>query len=133
MKFSLENTRSIQIHSYQPGALSIKLAAGNTGQPRQLEVYRHSLILSAMDSLTDWPVSSADELELHHFELAWQSRPAIVLYGSGQKLVFPAPEIRQEFALRGIGFEAMNTSAACRTYNVLAAEGREVMACLIID
>lgn len=95
--------------------------------------YRSSLILSNAESVEDWPVIQANKLELHHFELAWQTRPEIVLFGSGQRMMFPAHAIRQEFAIKGIGFEAMDTSAACRTYNVLMSEGRDVMALLIID
>lgn len=133
MKFILENTRGVHIHGYQPGELTLKLPTGNTANPHQLMTYHSSLILTNAESVEDWAVSHADELTTQHFELAWQARPEIVLFGSGRRMKFPAHEISQEFALKGIGFEAMDTSAACRTYNVLMSEGRDVMALLIID
>jgi len=133
MKFTLENARGIHIHGYQPGELTLKHPSGDVTHPYQLITYRSSLIISNAESVEDWAVTHASELKSHHFELAWQTRPEIVLFGSGRKLMFPAHEIRQEFAIKGIGFEAMDTPAASRTYNVLMAEGRDVMALLIID
>lgn len=133
MKFTLENTRGIHIHSYQPGELILKLPTDDVSQPHRRISYHSSLILSNPDSVDEWAIRHVNELALHHFQLAWQNKPEIVLFGSGQRMAFPAHEIRQEFANKGIGFEAMDTSAACRTYNVLLAEGRDVMAWLIID
>ncbi|MEM9360380.1 MAG: MTH938/NDUFAF3 family protein, partial [Pseudomonadota bacterium] len=57
--------------------------------------------------------------------------PEFLLLGTGRKQHFPTPELRAAFAEAGIGLEAMNTGAACRTYNVLLAEGRPVAAALI--
>ncbi len=133
MKFTLENTRGIQIHGYRPGEVTLKLAVEDDTLPRQLITYRSSLILTNTANVEDWPVSHARELASHHFEPVWQASPGIVLLGTGQQLIFPDHKIRQEFASNGIGFEAMDTPAACRTYNVLVAEGRDVMALLIID
>lgn len=55
-------------------------------------------------------------------------RPELVLFGSGLKLRFPKPEWLQALVRAGIGLETMDTAAACRTYNVLASEGRQVVA-----
>lgn len=133
MKLTLENARGIQIHGYRPGEITLKLPGGDPAQPRQLATYRSSLILTNVASVEDWVVTHVRELELHHFDLVWQSRPGIVLLGTGRRMIFPEHGIRREFAVNGIGFETMDTPAACRTYNVLASEGRDVMALLIID
>ncbi len=133
MKFTLENTHSVHIHSYKPGELSLKLPVGDTTRSHQLTTYDSSVIISHTGNVENWAVTHVSELTLHHFDIAWQNRPEIVLFGSGQHLAFPAHEIRQEFARKGIGFEAMNTPAACRTYNVLLSEGRDVLAMLIIN
>jgi len=133
MKFTLESTQGILIHSYQAGELTLKVPTDNPARPYEEQRYRSSLILSQSNTVTDWPVNQPGELQSHHFEAVWQAQPGIVLLGTGQRLVFPGMDIRQAFALKGIGFEAMDTSAACRTYNVLAAEGRDVMALLILD
>jgi uncharacterized protein len=55
----------------------------------------------------------------------------VLLVGTGRKQVFPSPETRRLFADAGIGLEAMDTGAACRTYNVLLAEKRAVAAAVI--
>ena len=133
MKFTLENTRGIQIHGYRPGEVTLKLPAEDATQPRQLSTYRSSLILTNTVTVENWAITHVRELELQHFETIWQTRPGLVLLGTGQRLIFPDQKIRREFAVKGIGFEAMDTPAACRTYNVLVAEGRDVMALLIID
>lgn len=133
MKFTLEKTRGIHIHGFQTGELTLKLPNTDINQAHLLMTYHSSLIITNTDTVEDWAMTQVSELELQHFELAWQTRPEIVLFGSGQKLMFPSYEIRQAFVTKGIGFEAMDTAAACRTYNVLKAEGRDVMALLIID
>lgn len=134
MKFTLEDARGILVHACRSGEVILRLPAEDSGtEERSLASYRSSFILSKSDQLVDWPVSHAGELALHHFESVWQLQPEIVLLGSGQRLIFPAAAIRQRFASEGIGFEAMDTAAACRTFNVLIAEGRDVMAMLIVE
>lgn len=133
MKFTLESAHGIQIHGYRPGEVTLRLPAEDAAHPLRLVTYTSSLILSNTESVTDWSVAHISELALHHFEPAWRNKPEIVLLGSGRQLVFPDNEIRYRFAIEGIGFETMDTAAACRTYNVLLSEGRDVMALLIID
>ena len=133
MKFTLDTARGILIHAYQAGEVILKAPSDDPANPYQKLSYRSSIILYDTETVEEWPVNQLSELESHHFETVWQARPDIVLLGSGQTLRFPSMEIRQLFADRGIGFEIMDTPAACRTYNVLAAEGRNVMALLIID
>jgi uncharacterized protein len=78
------------------------------------------------------PAAVAD-LTSSHFEVLLGLRPEIVLLGTGDSLRFPAPDLSQCLAVAGIGLESMSTSAACRTYNILAAEGRRVLAAVLID
>ena len=58
---------------------------------------------------------------------------AFLLLGTGAIQIFPDPAIRAAFAAAGVGIEAMDTGAACRTYNILAAEGRHVVAALLVE
>lgn len=77
----------------------------------------------------------------HHFEALstsdfspWANSGAeLILFGSGQKLRFAKPQWLQDLILCGIGVETMDTAAACRTYNILASEGRMVIALLLIE
>ena len=73
------------------------------------------------------------DLTHSHFEFLLGLKPEIVLLGTGDALRFPAPELSRCLAAAGIGLESMSTSAACRTYNILAAEGRRVLAAVLID
>lgn len=66
------------------------------------------------------------------FEALLEFGPELVLYGSGARLRFPPPAVLGLFHGHGIGFETMDTFAACRTYNVLCMEGRRVLAALLI-
>jgi uncharacterized protein len=58
-------------------------------------------------------------------------KPEIVLIGTGSKQIFLPPELMMFFYSRNTGFEVMTTDAACRTFNVLASEGRKVVAALL--
>jgi uncharacterized protein len=59
--------------------------------------------------------------------------PELIFFGSGARLRFPKPAILKALMARRIGFETMDTPAACRTYNVLLAEGRAVVAALLFE
>ena len=96
-------------------------------------LYRESLVLSADRLVSDWPVRSVAELGEEHLEAVLEMEPEVVLLGTGRKQAFPAPRLLRAFFERGIGFEAMTTEAACRTFNVLVSEGRTAVAALIID
>ena len=132
MKFTLETTQGILIHAYQPGEVTLKLPSGDPTKPHSTKTYSSSLVLGQGDTPEDWPVSQIEELALNHFDSVWCEKPDIVLLGTGERLVFPDKEIRQRFGLEGIGFEVMDTAAACRTYNVLVSEGRSIMSFLIL-
>ncbi len=72
-----------------------------------------------------------EALEVAHFEWLRQQQVEIVLLGTGPKLRFPHPSLTRPLIEAGIGLEVMDNGAACRTYNLLASEGREVMAVIL--
>lgn len=116
-----KNTSQFIIRRYEPGSLVIN---ENT--------YTKSVIVSSSQFIEDWPPQDFRSLALHHFEKILQATPRILLLGTGEKLCYPPTDFLQPFYDKGIGVEVMNTSAACRTFNVLVAEGRNVMAALLI-
>ena len=95
-------------------------------------VIRRSVILSPKQIIFDWPVSSISNLSIEDLAPALKLEPEIVLLGTGMRLAFPAGEIQAGILSRGVGFEVMDTAAACRTFNILLAEDRSVVAALIV-
>jgi uncharacterized protein len=80
-----------------------------------------------------WPVARFEELTPEHFEAVIALSPELVIFGSGMRLRFPLPGLLRGLIERRIGVETMDTAAACRTYNVLASEGRSVVAALLLE
>ena len=122
MKFTLDHPATPHVvRAYAPGLIRI-------GERE----FARSIIVSARTLIDDWRPQSAADLTAADFEPALALRPEVLLLGSGARQVFPAPELLAQLYAARIGFEIMDTGAACRTYNVLVAEGREVAAALII-
>ena len=94
-------------------------------------IVRHGIIISANGTVTPWPPVVPDDLEEGHLRQIIAYEPEVALLGTGVGQAFPAPELLRPFAESGLGVEVMDTAAACRTFNVLAAEGREVVAGLL--
>jgi uncharacterized protein len=93
--------------------------------------YRQSLILSAQQLITDWAATSIENLSEPLLEPIFELTPDIVLLGTGARQQFLSAELMAVFFRRGIGAEVMATDAACRTFNVLVSEGRQVVAALM--
>jgi uncharacterized protein len=124
MKIQIERGASYRVHAYE--AASVTVARGE-----QLQTLTTPALLQPDAPPLDWAVA-ADTPSLAAFEALLEHVPELVLYGSGTRLRFPGAAVMGMFYARGIGFEAMDTFAACRTYNVLALEGRRVLAALLI-
>ena len=97
------------------------------------ESYAHSILVAHVGPVQAWPVASIDELQEAHFADIVAAAPEVVIFGSGPRLRFPHPSLLRSLIAARIGVETMDTTAACRTFNVLAAEGRRVLAALLIE
>jgi len=95
-------------------------------------VYTQSLVLSPNSLIDSWPVNSVSQLETENLECIFELNPDVILLGTGEKQIFPDMHILGHFAQRGFGVEVMNTGALCRTYNILVAEDRQVVAAFIL-
>jgi uncharacterized protein len=82
--------------------------------------------------VVEWDASSFETLTREHFEAFVALRPELVILGTGATLRFPHPKLTSVLAAHAIGFEAMDTKAACRTYNILVAESRQVVAAVLV-
>ena len=94
--------------------------------------YETSLIVMPDGIAQDWKVQNLEALVQANIEALAALKPELVLLGTGDVLRFPDPRLLVTLTHAGIGAEVMDTRAACRTYNILAEEGRNVAAALII-
>ena len=94
--------------------------------------YEHSLVVTPERVIEEWRPQGVDQLDAGHFEFLLGLSPAIVLLGTGATLRFPAPSLSRSLTAARIGFEVMDTGAACRTFNLLTAEGRNVAAAILV-
>ncbi len=93
----------------------------------------HSVIISSKGARLAWPCEHPDELGPAHFQAVCDLGVEMLIFGSGRRLQFPPPQCLQSLMQQGLGIETMDTQAACRTYNILAGEGRHVAAALIVQ
>jgi uncharacterized protein len=122
MKFILDRPATLHVvRAYAPGLLRI-------GERE----FARSVIVSAETLIEDWRPQHIGELSGADLEPVLALRPDVLLLGSGARQVFPPHELLAQLYAARIGFEVMDTGAACRTYNVLVGEGRAVAAALII-
>lgn len=84
------------------------------------------------DTLLPWQVTDFDALSEQHFAALLEHAPEVVIVGTGATQRFFHPRLTATLATAGIGVEIMDTKAACRTYNILLAEGRKVLAALLV-
>jgi len=92
----------------------------------------HSVLIGSRGQRLPWPAEHFEQLGTAHFDLVASQGAEIVIFGSGARLRFPPPVWLASLMARRIGLETMDTAAACRTYNILAAEGRNVLAALLL-
>ncbi|KZC37267.1 MULTISPECIES: Mth938-like domain-containing protein [Rhodanobacter] len=91
-----------------------------------------SFLLAPDRAVENWPVTAADALDASHVEALLALQPELVLLGTGERQAFPAAAFLAGFLRKGIGIEVMDNAAAARTYNLLAGEGRRVIAGFIL-
>ena len=129
MKFNLEHSTGNMIRSYAAGEIHILLGRPQqTGQPEpDMLTVKTSLILTAEQLIEDW-IADSEELSSAHLDRLLATEPEIIVLGTGDRIRFPAPVLLAQCHAAGVGIEVMDTGAACRTYNILAAEGRKVCA-----
>jgi len=95
-------------------------------------VVARSFLLAPDRLVEDWPVFDVSQLDDAAIEAIVALEPEVVLLGTGPRQVFPPASARAALLRRGIGVEVMNNAAACRTYNLLAGEGRRVVAAIML-
>ncbi len=94
--------------------------------------FDRTIVVDAQEVREDWQAANFDALTEAHFAYFLPLRPEVLLLGTGAQQRFPHPRLYRMLTDAGIGVECMDTPAACRTYNILVAEDRKVIAAILI-
>lgn len=122
MKLHLTSGEGLQLFSgYGPGYVSIN------------NVRYDKCVVVTPQKVVEWAVSGFDVLTPADFGFIAELKPEIVIFGTGATQRFPPRELARSLAAIGVGVEVMDSRAACRTYNILASESRNVAAAILID
>lgn len=119
--------------SREEGNVSNAITAHAPGEIRMRDrVFRASLIATREAVIEEWNPAAVEALGIGDFARLLELAPDVVILGTGPRQRMPPPELFADFAARRIGLEVMDTGAACRTYNLLLSEFREVALALIV-
>ena len=121
----------------QPDKSSAPLVRAYSPQWLQIDEQRftQSVIVSSLPDqpVRPWAPQQMQQLQAEHLSALADSGAELVILGTGQRLHFPPGAWLEPFARLRVGLESMDTAAACRTYNILASEGRKVLAALLLE
>ena len=126
MKLQPDRLDVQSILAYGPGWVGL----GNQGVGEKID---YSIVIGSRGEKLAWDCPRFEQLSAAHFARIAELKPELVIFGSGARLRFPPPALLRELMGQRIGLETMDTLAACRTYNILAGEGRHVIAALLIE
>ena len=126
MKLQPDRLDVQSILGYGPGWVGI----ASNGVAEKIE---RSIVIGSGGEKFDWNCERFEHLTEAHFEALAATQPELVVFGSGARLRFAPPGLMRTLMQSRIGVETMDTLAACRTYNILAGEGRRVIAALLIE
>ncbi len=121
----------MKLHLAKLGDTKLFTAYGSDYVSVNDERYTGSIVVSSDRVRTDWNVQNFETLEEAHFAYLAALKPDVLLLGTGGKQQFPHPRLYRALTEAGIGLECMDTPAACRTYNILVAEDRKVVAAIL--
>lgn len=123
----------MKLHSTPTQHYQTVTAYDDTGVEINAVRFSHSLIVLPEVAPAAWPPASFDDLTSGHFAQIDATLPDVVILGTGKRQRFVHPKLTAALAARRVGVECMDNQAACRTYNILMAEGRKVALALIFD
>jgi len=94
--------------------------------------YQQPMIVMPQQLVLDWSAKDFDSLSANDFDEIAMLNPEVVLLGTGAAHQFAHPKLTKPLTDKGLAIECMTTDAACRTYNILMSEGRNVAAALLL-
>jgi uncharacterized protein len=140
MKFSLDHSAGLSVLGYADGQVTVAIperhplrGVVNLEQDEYGRAQiRDSFIITRQQLSCDWPPENIGQLRPEHLQALLGYAPEVILLGTGGRLSFPAAATLAPLHSAGVGVEVMDTAAACRTFNILAGEGREVLAAMFM-
>lgn len=143
MKFVLETGQNILIHGYEVGRISITGLDANHPDVKSglidewdgddhLGIIKKSILIRTNGEMKSWAPQSPSEFNPEHFLHFSEEQPEVILLGTGKQLRFPPQDCLSVLQQQNLGYEVMDTAAACRTFNVLVAEGRDVVLAILM-
>ncbi len=134
MRFQADHSNTPLIKSFDGHTAHISQPAAQAGQDPDISAHSSSFLLSARTGQVQaWPVAQFAALTAEHFEAIAAFAPQVVVFGSGDTLRFAPAALSRSLTQAHIGMETMGNAAACRTFNVLSAEGRDVLLALLLE
>lgn len=121
----------MKLHASGPATYNTITGYGDGWVQVNNQRHQSSLIVMA-ETVRDWDPADFSALSPSSFQILEELKPEIVLLGTGPAQRFPHPGLTARLMKAGIGVEVMDLKAACRTYNILAAEERKVAAALLL-
>lgn len=122
MKFTEHRDSNVYaVKHYEPGAVKIND-----------QLLNDSCYLNQKELVANWDCHQISYLNTEHLDELLTLKPEVILLGTGETQIFPNPQLFAYCSQHGVGLEVMNNLAACRTYNVLTTEDREVVLALIM-
>lgn len=122
MKFQPDRSNAQTISGYGPGWIAV-----------EGEKITHSVLIGSEGLRQSWACSRFEDLTAAHFAQLAELQAEVIIFGSGARNRFAPPAWLAPLMARRLGVETMDTQAACRTYNILAGEGRSVVAALVLE
>ena len=123
----------MKLHTTNTAGLNLFTAYGDDYAAVNQEKHQKNIILLPESIIPEWTSATVSTLTEADMQILLGLGTEIILLGTGKRLRFPPVELLRPFALAGVGLDVMDLQAACRTYNILAAEGRKVAAALLFD
>lgn len=135
MKFTREQSEGLYtVHAYQQDEVILNSPNADDGRDEDGRIALvSSFIISPGTLLREWEPRAFEHLEGVHLSPLGELEVEVVLLGTGKRMHLPNREQLQALVELGLGYEVMDSAAACRTYNILAGEGRQVAAAIILE
>ncbi len=123
MKFTEHRDSNVfAVRHYEPGLVKVNNLT-----------FTESCFITQFTTESEWQCRSIEELNTDHLDQLMATKAEVIILGTGDRQVFPEPRLFAYCASKGVGLEVMANDAACRTYNVLTTEDREVVLALVME